>query len=152
MDFFKTSTFHQKINPTNYKISLALCLRFQWLLTLLRIVLFVAVHGQEGKKAHFPKICQTYPRRIKLGTVIPYLNKIQELYKSRDTISQSLSSADISIFLQKSENFTVLRGTDLVCYDMVTILMISAKNRSHQQNFIVWRILYCSCGHVTKVW
>ena len=65
---------------------MALCLRFQWLLTLLRMILFVAAHRREGKKVPFPKICQTYPRRIKLGTIIPYLNKIQELCKSRDTI------------------------------------------------------------------
>ena len=39
------------------------------------------------------KICHTYPTTMmKLGTVIPYLKKIQKIYKSFDT------SADISIF------------------------------------------------------
>ena len=33
----------------------------------------------------FPKICHTYPTIMKLGTVIPYLRKIQKMYKSRDT-------------------------------------------------------------------
>ena len=32
-----------------------------------------------------PKIRHTYPTIMKLGTVIPYLRKIQKLYKSRDT-------------------------------------------------------------------
>ena len=30
------------------------------------------------------KICHTYPTMMKLGTVIPYLRKIQKIYKSRD--------------------------------------------------------------------
>ena len=37
-----------------------------------------------GKKDPFPKICDTYPTMIKLGTVIPYLKKIQQIYESRD--------------------------------------------------------------------
>ena len=32
-----------------------------------------------------PKICHTYPTMMKLGTAIPYLRKIQKIYKSRDT-------------------------------------------------------------------
>ena len=32
-----------------------------------------------------PKIRHTYPTMMKLGTVIPYLRKIQKMYKSRDT-------------------------------------------------------------------
>ena len=32
-----------------------------------------------------PKICHRYPTIIKLGTVIPYLKKMQNIYKSRDT-------------------------------------------------------------------
>ena len=31
------------------------------------------------------KICLTYPTIMKLGTVVPYLKKIQKIYKSRDT-------------------------------------------------------------------
>ena len=34
-----------------------------------------------------PKICHTYPAMMKLGTVIPYLKKIQKIYESRDTPS-----------------------------------------------------------------
>ena len=35
--------------------------------------------------APLPKIPHTYPTMMKLGTVIPYLRKIQKMYKSRDT-------------------------------------------------------------------
>ena len=52
--------------------------------------------GEGGKKhPSLPKICHTYPTMMKLSTVIPYLKKIQKIYKSHET---SLSSANISIF------------------------------------------------------
>ena len=41
--------------------------------------------GGEAKRHPFPKICHTYPTIMKLGTVIPYLKKIQKIYESRDT-------------------------------------------------------------------
>ena len=31
------------------------------------------------------KICHTYPTAMNLGTVLPYLRKIQRLYKSSDS-------------------------------------------------------------------
>ena len=31
-----------------------------------------------------PKICHTYPTMMKLGTVIPYLKKIQKIYQLLD--------------------------------------------------------------------
>ena len=31
-----------------------------------------------GRKTPLPKICHTYPTKMKLGTVIPYLKKIQK--------------------------------------------------------------------------
>ena len=37
------------------------------------------------KSPPLPKICHTYPTITKLGTVIPYLKKIQKIYESRDT-------------------------------------------------------------------
>ena len=41
--------------------------------------------GGEGQKAstpspQLPKICHTYPTMMKLGTVRPYLKKIQKMY------------------------------------------------------------------------
>ena len=51
---------------------------------------FGAAHGSEGAfGAPLPKICHTYPTIMKLGTVIPYLRKIQKMYKSRDTFLDS---------------------------------------------------------------
>ena len=45
-----------------------------------------AAHGWVGaKKAPLPKTCHTYPTMMKLGTVIPYLKKIQKIYESCDT-------------------------------------------------------------------
>ena len=41
--------------------------------------------GGGGKKTPLPKICHTYPKMMKLGTVIPYPEKIQKIYESRDT-------------------------------------------------------------------
>ena len=49
--------------------------------------LFGAAHGWcgEAKRPPLPKICHTYPKMMKFGTVVPYLKKIQKLYESRDT-------------------------------------------------------------------
>ena len=62
-------------------------------LTLFRMGIFGAAHGWGwgvgggGKKCPpLPEICHTYPAMMKLGTVIPYLKKIQKLYDSRDTL------------------------------------------------------------------
>ena len=41
--------------------------------------------GESKKALPLPKICHTYPTMMKLGTVIPYLKKIQKIYESRDT-------------------------------------------------------------------
>ena len=46
---------------------------------------FGAAQGWGGGRPPFPKICQTYPTMMKLGTVIPYLRKILKVYKSCDT-------------------------------------------------------------------
>ena len=47
--------------------------------------IFGDAHGWGTKKVPFPKICRRYPTMMKIGTIIPYLNKIQEIYESRDT-------------------------------------------------------------------
>ena len=91
-----------------------------------------------------PKICLTYPTMMKLGTVIPYLKKIQKIYESHDT---SLSSADVSIFLLEISKvcyikkyryrlhfdtefltiLTFLESSEVALINMVKILMMSAK-------------------------
>ena len=53
-------------------------------LTLFRMGLFGAADGWGGK-APLPKICQTCPTIMKLGTLIPYLKKILKKCKSHDT-------------------------------------------------------------------
>ena len=55
-------------------------------LTLFRMGFFGAAHGWEGPFwPPLPNIRHTYPTIMKLCTVIPYLRKIQKMYKSRDT-------------------------------------------------------------------
>ena len=57
-------------------------------LTLFRMGLFGAAHGWGGGGLFappLPKIRQTYPTIMTLGTVIPFPRKIQKMYKSRDT-------------------------------------------------------------------
>ena len=46
---------------------------------------FGAADGWGQPKGPLPKISHTYPTMTKIGTVIPYLKKIQKLYKSHDT-------------------------------------------------------------------
>ena len=41
-----------------------------------------------AKRPPLPKICDTYPTMMKLDTVTPYLEKIQKIYESRDTLSE----------------------------------------------------------------
>ena len=44
--------------------------------------LFRGCSRMGGKKDPLPKICHTYAIMLKLGTVLPYLKKIQKLYAS----------------------------------------------------------------------
>ena len=57
--------------------------------SLLGIISFLipllAVFWSKNYTSPFPKICHTYPAVMKLGTVIPYLKKIQKIFELRDT-------------------------------------------------------------------
>ena len=53
-------------------------------LTLFRMGFFGAVGGGEEVPPHRPKIYQTCPAMIKFYIVIPYLNKIQNVYNLHD--------------------------------------------------------------------
>ena len=58
------------------------------ILILFRMGFLRAAQGWREEGAFWlplPKIRHTYPTIMKLGTVIPYLRKIQKMYKSRDT-------------------------------------------------------------------
>ena len=53
----------------------------KWCINSIQMGFFGAAHGWGGEqKAPLPKICHIYSTMMKLGTVIPYLKKIQNLY------------------------------------------------------------------------
>ena len=58
-------------------------------LTLFRMGIFGAAHKWRRPKKPPPSLKSvTYPTMVKRGTVIPYLEKIQKIYESRDTPSE----------------------------------------------------------------
>ena len=81
-------------------------------LTLFRMGFFgLLTDGVGGaKRPSLPKVCQTYPTVVKLGTVIRYLKKFQKLDESDDTPWVLLASA---FFYRKSANFAISRNTDV---------------------------------------
>ena len=56
-----------------------------FILTLFRMYLFGVFHGWGVKRPSLPKISHTYPTMTKFGRLIPYIKKIQTIYKSRNT-------------------------------------------------------------------
>ena len=127
-----------------YKCVLIRYLHFELPLTLFRMGFFGAAHGCGGKKSPLPKICHTYLTMMKLGTVIPYLKKIQKIYESHDTPREfcwhSIFSWKISKFcyikkyryrLHFDTWFLILlifiESLKIVLINIVTILMMSAK-------------------------
>ena len=60
--------------------------------------------GQKGSP--LPKVCHTYPTMMKIGTVIPYVKKIQKIYESRDTPP---TSTDISNYSPKISKFCYMK-------------------------------------------
>ena len=75
-------------------------------LTLFRIDLFRGSHEWGAKMPPFPKTCHTYPRMIKVGTVISHLRKIQ---KYIDHVKHPFSFADISNFSLENQNFCYIK-------------------------------------------
>ena len=47
--------------------------------------IFRATQDEEQGGGFLGGLCHAYPTMMKLGTVIPYLKKIQKIYESRDT-------------------------------------------------------------------
>ena len=58
------------------------------------------------RKGPLPKICQTYPAMMKLGTAIPYLKKAK---KYMNHVTYPLSSADISTFSSEISKFCYIK-------------------------------------------
>ena len=86
---------------------------FDILLNLFRKGLFRVVHWWRGaKRPPFPKICHTCTTMMKLGTVLPYLKKIQKLKKSCDTLHEFCWYQH---FLPQVCNFIIWRNTDIDC-------------------------------------
>ena len=108
--------FHQVINQrkscskklSKYVTTFDYLVKILIVLTLFRMGIFGAglLMDGGGQKVPLPKICHTHPTMMKLGTVIPYLKKIQKIYESRDT---PLSSADISIFSPEISKFCYIK-------------------------------------------
>ena len=48
--------------------------------------LFEDAHGWGAQKGPLSKICHIHPTMIKIDAVTPYLNKIQKIHKSLDTL------------------------------------------------------------------
>ena len=97
-----------------------------------------------SKKTPLRKTCHTYPTMMKHATIIPYLRKIQKIYKLRDTPLEFCwhqhFSPEISKFcyIKKyryrlhfdayfSIIFTLFESWKIVLINMVTTLMSSAK-------------------------
>ena len=72
---------------------------------------FRAAHGWGPRKVSLPKMSQTLTSVMKLGTVIPYLKKIQNIlyHYSRETAFADNSSADISIFFLEIGKFCYIK-------------------------------------------
>ena len=86
-------------------------LRFSFFNLILLLFIYLIWEGDQ-KSPPFPKICHTYPTKIKLGPVIPCLKKIQK--KCMNRVTHTSSSAEISIFFQqKSANFAISNNTDV---------------------------------------
>ena len=113
-------------------------------LTLFRMDFFEAAHVWGTFLTPLPRIRHTNPTMMKLGTVIPYLKKIQKMYKSRDTplgfcwhqhfftgIQQILLHQEIHIktgfWYIISIFFTFPESLVTLLINMVTILMMSPK-------------------------
>ena len=84
-------------------------------LSLFRMGLFRAAYG--WREVPLTKICHACPIVMKIGTVIPYLKRIQNIYKSDDTTLEFCSH----------QHFVMFEFLKVVFISMVAILMMSVK-------------------------
>ena len=76
-------------------------------LTLFKMGIFGAAHGWGGAKRPPSLKSVTHPAMMKLGTVIPYLNKIQKIYESCNAPPEF--SADINIYSLEISKFCYIK-------------------------------------------
>ena len=70
----------------NFFLFSAFAIQIQRLSSRQVLILFRGCSWMGGdKKSLLPKICHTYPTMMKVGTIIPFLKKIQKIHKSCDT-------------------------------------------------------------------
>ena len=87
--------------------------------------IFGAAHRWKGQKGppSVPKICDTYPTTMKIGTVISYLRIIQKIYEFHIKTNPS-SSADIQIFSPEVSNFGYINKYRYILHFKYIILNI----------------------------
>ena len=66
-----------------------------------------------GPKGTLPKMCRTYPAKIKLCMVINYLKKTKKIYGSQDSPLRFCWHQHF--FRRKSENFALSENTNIDC-------------------------------------
>ena len=71
-----------------------------------------------AKRSPFPKICHTYPTKMKLGTFIPYLKKFQEIYESRDT---PLAFCWHQHFFNRNQQILLYQGIQISFWYIISI-------------------------------
>ena len=65
--------------------------------------------GGGAKTPALPKIYHTHPIMMKLGTVTPYLRKIQKHIRYKNHVTHPLSLADIRIFSPEIGKFCSIK-------------------------------------------
>ena len=99
----------------NFRVFAFFGAKLSYSLTLFSMGLFEAAHrwGRAMISPTLPKICHTYTTMVKLGTIIPYLKKIQKTYESCDTLFEVCW--DYLSFHRKSITLVISRNTVIDC-------------------------------------
>ena len=96
---------HVNLNPlSHYYIKFSLL--DPWTFSV-KPIIFRKIYGGAQKGLPSQKTCHRYPTIIKLGTVIPYLKKIQKIDES--CVKYPMSSADFSIFSLEITKFWYIK-------------------------------------------
>ena len=85
-----------------------------------------------GGRQKAPKICHIYPTMMKLGSVIPYLKNIQQLYESRDTPLEKIATPaflKIKFFLKK--------GYDVIIFVHDVTSKILSRDSNYNVNVVI---------------